>query len=200
MRRNVAGQIIGIQMTGNDGSAFTGAVTVYVAVDGGTQAVGSVGGGACTHKGNGYHVYAPAQAETDGEHVAFTFVGAGAITATAQVYTGVDVIAISGSTAAADAVEDNIAHLDSDVSDALQAADYTSPDNDSISDLLDVLADVDGDTVPELLAKLSAFISAVGERTVTDNGDGTRTIAFKNSGGTTVLEWTVNATGEVVTA
>ena len=96
MRRNVAGQIIGIQMTGNDGSAFTGAVTVYVAVDGGTQAVGSVGGGACTHKGNGYHVYAPAQAETDGEHVAFTFVGAGAITATAQVYTGVDVIAISG--------------------------------------------------------------------------------------------------------
>src|SRR3546814_13286258 len=69
-----------------DGSAFTGAVTVAVTGDGGTQATGSVGSGACTHEGNGFHTYAPAQAETNYDHVAFTFTGSGAIPATVQVY------------------------------------------------------------------------------------------------------------------
>src|SRR3546814_3565714 len=71
-----------------DGSAFTGAVTVAVTGDGGTQATGSVGSGACTHEGNGFHTYAPAQAETNYDHVAFTFTGAGAVPATVQIYTG----------------------------------------------------------------------------------------------------------------
>ena len=88
MKKNVASQRIGAQMiTASDGSNFTGAVTVYVTVDAGTQAAGSVGSGACTHEGKGYHTYAPAQAETNGDLVAFTFEGAGAITATVQVYT-----------------------------------------------------------------------------------------------------------------
>jgi hypothetical protein len=88
MRKNVAGQTIGATMvTAADGSAFTGAVTVYVTGDGGTQAVGSVGSGACTHEGQSYHSYAPAQAETNYDHVAFTFTGTGAIPATVQVYT-----------------------------------------------------------------------------------------------------------------
>lgn len=66
MKKNVAGQAIGAQMcSATDGSAFTGAVTVYVCGDAGAQAVGSVGAGACTHEGNGYHTYAPAQAETN---------------------------------------------------------------------------------------------------------------------------------------
>ena len=87
MIRNSGAQIVGAQMvTASDGSAFTGAVTCYVTGDGGTQAVGSVGSGACTHEGNGYHTYAPAKAETDYTHVAFTFVGTGAVPATVQMY------------------------------------------------------------------------------------------------------------------
>jgi hypothetical protein len=87
MKKNVAGQNIGCQMvSATDGSAFTGAVTVYVTGDAGTQAAGSVGAGACTHEGNGYHTYAPAQAETNYDLIAFTFIGTGAVPATVQVY------------------------------------------------------------------------------------------------------------------
>jgi hypothetical protein len=89
MKKNVSGQKIGAQMiTASDGSAFTGSVTVYVTGDAGTQAVGSVGSGACTHEGNGYHTYAPAQAETNYDLIAFTFIGTGAIPATVQIFTG----------------------------------------------------------------------------------------------------------------
>lgn len=88
MKKNVAGQKVGCQMvSASDGSAFTGSVTVAVTIDAGTQATGSVGSGACTHEGNGYHTYAPAQAETNGDLLAFTFTGTGAIPATVQVYT-----------------------------------------------------------------------------------------------------------------
>jgi hypothetical protein len=88
MQKNVASQVIGAQMvSATDGSAFTGAVTVRVTGDGGTQALGSVGSGACTHEGNGYHTYAPATAETNYNLIAFTFTGTGAIPTTVQVYT-----------------------------------------------------------------------------------------------------------------
>jgi hypothetical protein len=88
MKKNVAGQKIGAQMvSATDGSAFTGAVTVYVTGDAGTQAVGSVGSGACAHEGNGYHTYAPAQAETNYDLIAFTFIGTGAVPVTVQVFT-----------------------------------------------------------------------------------------------------------------
>lgn len=88
MKKNVASQKVGAQMvSATDGSAFTGSVTVYVTLDAGTQAVGSVGSGACTHEGNGYHTYAPAQGETNGDLVAFTFIGTGAVPASVQVYT-----------------------------------------------------------------------------------------------------------------
>lgn len=87
MKRNVSGQTVGCQLvSATDGSAFTGSVTVYITGDAGTQSVGSVGGGACTHEGNGFHTYAPAQGETDYAHVAFTFVGTGAVPATVQIY------------------------------------------------------------------------------------------------------------------
>jgi hypothetical protein len=87
VKKNVAGQKIGAQMiTAADGSVFAGAVTVYVTGDAGTQAAGSVGSGACTHEGNGYHTYAPAQAETNYDLIAFTFIGTGAVAATVQVY------------------------------------------------------------------------------------------------------------------
>jgi hypothetical protein len=74
-------------VSATDGSGFTGSVTVAVTVDAGTQATGSVGSGACTHEGNGYHTYAPAQAETNGDLLAFTFTGTGAVPVTIQVYT-----------------------------------------------------------------------------------------------------------------
>lgn len=91
MQKNVASQKIGAQMvSATDGSAFTGSVTVYVTGDAGTQAAGSVGSGACTHEGNGYHTYAPAQAETNYDLIAFTFTGTGAIPQTIQVETRVD--------------------------------------------------------------------------------------------------------------
>lgn len=88
MKKNVSGQKIGCQMVNaSDGSAFTGSVTVAVTGDAGTQATGSVGSGACTHEGNGYHTYAPAQAETNYDLVAFTFTGTGAVPATVQIFT-----------------------------------------------------------------------------------------------------------------
>lgn len=88
MRKNTASQAIGAQLvSATDGSAFTGAVTCYVTGDAGTQALGSVGSGACTHEGNGYHTYAPAQAETNYNLVAFTFIGTGAVPVTVQVFT-----------------------------------------------------------------------------------------------------------------
>ncbi len=88
MKKNTASQTIGAQLvSATDGSAFTGSVTVYVTGDAGTQAVGSVGSGACTHEGNGYHTYAPAQAETNYDLIAFTFIGSGAVPATVQVFT-----------------------------------------------------------------------------------------------------------------
>ena len=88
MVKNTAGQKIGAQMvSATDGSAFTGSVTVAVTLDAGTQATGTVGSGACTHEGNGYHTYAPAQAETNGTLLAFTFTGTGAVPSTVQVFT-----------------------------------------------------------------------------------------------------------------
>src|SRR5262245_49923648 len=89
MRKNVAGQAIGGQMTSkSDGSPVTsGNTTVYITGDNGIQTVGSVGSGLCTHEGNGFWTYNPSAAETNFTKVDFTFVNAAAITATVQVYT-----------------------------------------------------------------------------------------------------------------
>lgn len=85
MIKNTASQIIGVQMvSATDGTAFTGTVSCAVTKDGGTQ---TAGGGTVTHEGNGFHSYTPTQAETDADHIAFTFTGSGAIPATVQVYT-----------------------------------------------------------------------------------------------------------------
>lgn len=88
MKKNAGSQVIGAQLIAKaDGTPVTtGTTTVYVTGDGGTQAAGSVGSGACTHEGQGFWTYAPAQAETNYDHVAFTFVNTNAINATIQVY------------------------------------------------------------------------------------------------------------------
>lgn len=106
--KNVSGQKVGAQLvSATDGSAFTGSVTVAVTLDAGTQATGSVGSGACTHEGGGYHTYAPAQAETNGDLCAFTFSGTGAVPVTVSIYplpaTGVLAPATLGRTLVVDA-------------------------------------------------------------------------------------------------
>jgi hypothetical protein len=89
MRKNVAGQKISAQLVSRtDGTdVTTGTTTVYVTGDGGTQ---TAGGGTVTHKGNGEWVYAPTQAETNYDHVRFTFANVAAVTAGLNVYTRFD--------------------------------------------------------------------------------------------------------------
>jgi len=87
VRKNVASQCVGCQLfTAAGVSVTTGTTTVYVTGDNGTQATGSVGSGACTHEGNGWWSYGPAQAETNYDHVAFTFVNSTAVNVGVQVW------------------------------------------------------------------------------------------------------------------
>lgn len=86
MKKNVASQVTGSQMiTALDGSDFTGAVSVFFTIDGGSQTAGA--GTAPAHEGNGLHSYTPPQSETNGDNILFTFTGTGAITSTVQIYT-----------------------------------------------------------------------------------------------------------------
>lgn len=108
MKKNVSGQKVGCQLvSATDGSAFTSAVTVAVTGDAGTQATGSVGSGACAHEGLGLHTYAPAQAETNYDYIAFTFTGTGAVPQTVHIYplptTGILAPATAGRTLVVDA-------------------------------------------------------------------------------------------------
>lgn len=81
--RNRAGQTVGAEVLTTAGAAFTGAVSVYVTGDGGTQALG----GLATLEGHGYYTYVPSQAETNYVQVAFTFVGSGAMPISVPIYT-----------------------------------------------------------------------------------------------------------------
>lgn len=139
MQKNVAGQRIGVQMvSASDGSAFTGSVTVYVTGDAGTQAIGSVASGVCTHEGNGYHTYAPAQAETNYDLIAFTFVGSGAVPVTVQVYTAINPVtpvptAADNATAVRSELTTELGRIDVATSTRLASASYTAPDNASVT-------------------------------------------------------------------
>ncbi len=84
MRKNVASQIIAAEMVATaDGTAVTsGAVTVYTTIDGGAQDAGV----AATHEGNGCYTYAPTQALTNGDHIAYTFTHASGVPVTVNVY------------------------------------------------------------------------------------------------------------------
>ena len=86
MKKNVASQVIGVQMvTAADGTDFTTAITCEVTIDGGTKTAS--GGTGPTHEGEGFFTYLPTQAETNGDHIGFTFAASGAVSATVQVYT-----------------------------------------------------------------------------------------------------------------
>jgi hypothetical protein len=123
--KNTASQKVGVQMVSAvDGTAFTGSVTVSVTGDAGTQATGSVGSGACTHEGNGYHTYAPAQAETNYDLIAFTFIGSGAVPQTVQVYTRAAAPDVNVASIAANAITDT-AIASNAITDAKVASDVT---------------------------------------------------------------------------
>lgn len=85
MRKNVASQTIQAQLvSATDGSnVTTGTTTVYVSIDGAAQT--SVG--SATHLGNGCWTITPSQANTNGDHLAFTFVNTSAVTRTINIYT-----------------------------------------------------------------------------------------------------------------
>jgi len=85
MRKNVASQYVSFQMIAvADGSDVTsGTPAVYYTIDGGTQATG---GGTATHEGNGQWSYLVVQAETNGNHVAWTMVLATAVSQTVNTY------------------------------------------------------------------------------------------------------------------
>lgn len=86
MIANLAGQSIGEQISANDGTPFVGTVNVWVTGDDGTQLIGSVAGGLCLSEGNGYYNYVVGLADVAfTKHIAFTFVGVGAVTKTVQV-------------------------------------------------------------------------------------------------------------------
>lgn len=87
MRKNVASQVVCFQaVSTTDGSAVTaGTPTIYYTIDGGTQGTGA---GTSTHEGNGCWSYVPAQAETNGNHVAYTFSLSGAVSQTVNIYPG----------------------------------------------------------------------------------------------------------------
>lgn len=173
MRRNTSGQVIGAQMvSASDGSAFTGSVTCYVTGDGGTQAVGSVGSGAAAHEGNGFHTYAPAQAETDYAHVAFTFVGTGAVPVTVQVYpshpqTG-DAFARLGAPAGASIAAD-IATVDT-VVDAILVDTGTSGVLISSGTGAGQLSLSSGEVTPTAASKTGYRLSATGVDDIWDEG------------------------------
>jgi hypothetical protein len=82
--KNTGSQVVAAQLIAKtDGSDITsGTTTVYVTKDGGTQS--SVG--TATHEGNGCWTISPAQADTNADHCAFTFVNSTAITATVNIY------------------------------------------------------------------------------------------------------------------
>ena len=163
MKKNAAGQRVGVQMrSATDGSAFTGAVTVSVTVDAGTQATGSVGSGACTHEGNGYHTYAPAQAETNGDLLAFTFTGSGAIPETVQVYTSFPqtVDLSTGITAGTITTVTNLTNAPS-------AGDFTATMKTSIGTAVaaSAVASVTGNVGGNVSGSVGSVVGAVGSVT-----------------------------------
>jgi len=85
MRKNVASQYISaVLINKTDGSPVTsGTTNVFISKDGAAQAAG--GNTTATHKGNGEWEYACTQADTNANHLVFTFVNSSAINAVINV-------------------------------------------------------------------------------------------------------------------
>ena len=185
MKKNVASQSIGAQMiTIADGSNFTGSVAVEVTIDGGTK---TTGGGSVTHEGEGYHSYALTQAETNGNHIAVSFAGTGALTQTIQVYTSfpqtvdnntkislIPTTAMRGTDSANTVVPPSVAQFNARTivsADYFLVTDYTAPDNASITSILadtNELQTSQGNWLTATGFSTSAEIAALNDISVTD--------------------------------
>lgn len=191
MQKNVAGQRIGVQMvSASDGSAFTGSVTVYVTGDAGSQAVGSVGSGACTHEGNGYHSYAPAQAETNYDLIAFTFIGSGAVPVTVQVYTAINPVtpvptAAANATAVRSELTTELGRIDVATSTRLASASYTAPDNASVTAIKAKTDNLPSD--PADASEITAAFTEIKGAGWSSSTDTLEKIAESASGGTSIM-------------
>ena len=168
MQKGVAGQRIGVQMvSSSDGSAFTGTVTVYVTGDAGSQAIGSVGSGVCTHEGNGYHSYAPAQAETNYDLIAFTFTGSGAVPVTVQVYTAINPVtavptAAANATAVRSELTTELGRIDVATSTRLASASYSAaPSAATVADAVWDEATVDHTSIGSFGYVIGIFFSLI---------------------------------------
>lgn len=85
MRKNIAGQHVdAVMLSTTDASVLASSVTGYVMGDGGAQ---TTFGGTLSYKGNGAWQYAPTQAETNYNHIAFLFTHATGIYQLVNVYT-----------------------------------------------------------------------------------------------------------------
>lgn len=148
MIKNTSGQAVSAQLVAvADGEDVTsGTTTVYVTGDAGTQASG---GGTVTHEGNGCWSYQPTQAETNYDHVSYTFVNSAAVSVTVQrdPVTLSDYKATGFSTLDAAGVRTAVglaaANLDTQLGDiptvsefearTLVAADYFDPATDAVA-------------------------------------------------------------------
>lgn len=158
MIKNKASQVITFQaISTTDGSDITtGSPTIYITIDGGTQNVGS---GASVHEGNGCWSYVPTQAETNGDHIAFTFTLSGAITQTLNAYPTPDLFDMKTDV---DAIL-----LDTGTDGVLLASTATTQ---LVNDIL-AGGDIDGYSLEESLkicaAVLAGKVSGAGTNTVT---------------------------------
>jgi hypothetical protein len=150
MIKNTSGQAVSAQLVAvADGEDVTsGTTTVYVTGDAGTQASG---GGTVTHEGNGCWSYQPTQAETNYDHVSYTFVNSAAVSVTVQrdPVTLSDYKATGFSTLDAAGVRTAVglaaANLDTQLGDiptvsefearTLVAADYFDPATDAVANV-----------------------------------------------------------------
>ena len=176
MIKNTASQYVSAQLVAvADGEDITsGATTVYVTGDAGTQASGS---GTVTHEGNGCWSYAPTQAETNYDHVAYTFVNSLAVSVTVQrdpvtasdYKADVSSLATAANLSTVDTVVDAIKVVtDQFVFTVANQVDCNAPTAASVRSEIDsnstqlaaIVADTNelqGDDVPGLIAALNNF-------------------------------------------
>lgn len=190
MRKNTTGQYVAFQaISKTDGSdVITGTPVVYYTIDGGTQAQTTA---TAVHEGNGQWSVALSQAETNGDHIVFSFVLTGAVTQTVNVYTldadltNLDVAVSTRSTVAATDIVSGGAITTSGgaVSNVTLVATTTTntdmrgtdgantvaPDNSSIAAILVNT----GTDIPASFAALNNFDPATDTVTVGTNNDKT---------------------------
>jgi len=152
MLKNTASQIIAFQgIATADGSPVTsGTPTVYVTGDGGAIGTGS---GTSTHEGYGCWSYAPAQTETNYDHVVFTFVLANAFNVSINVYPStVDYT---------DSVRAGLTSLPNAAADAAGGLPISDSGGLDLDAILADTNELQADDVPGLIAALDTVVDRV---------------------------------------